>query len=307
MNKLNWYKDIEAEAKEILTADEIKIELYNIMQMFKTMMTRYHDDEESLREDNFYTLKLWYKTDFITMYDLEDILTQWIADKIDIALINKAKKQKPKKGTLKVNFDSLSGWIGFCNKAIMNVEIHTYSENYTYEEYLRKFVKIEFFTNNLLLVKNNERYAIYKNDEDCTLEIHAYEAIMDYIGFSSCTEEYARVPIGKQISRVKCGGLPYVEYIKGITLIEESREDDINNQNQISILDLETKTAYELHKNYNKLVEPIKRVIADIGLKTSKQVADTLILLYRKISLIGEEVSRQAKLDTVNKIIGYER
>ena len=28
MNKLNWYKDIEAEAKEILTADEIKIELY---------------------------------------------------------------------------------------------------------------------------------------------------------------------------------------------------------------------------------------------------------------------------------------
>lgn len=242
MNKLNWFKDIEAEAKEILTADGIKIELYNIMQMFKTMMTRYYDDEESLREDDFYTLKLLYKTDFITMYNLEDILTQWIADKIDITLINKADKQKPKKGALKVNFDSLSAWIGFCNKVIM-----------------------------------------------------------DYMGFSSCTEEYARVQIGKQLSTVKCSNLPYVEYIRSITLIEESKEDKLN------ILDLETKTVHELHKNYNKLVEPVKRVIADIGLKTSEQVTETLLLLYRKVSLIGEEVSRQAKLDTVNKILEHER
>lgn len=51
----------------------------------------------------------------------------------------------------------------------------------------------------------------------------------------------------------------------------------------------------------------MKRVIADIGLKTSEQVTETLLLLYRKVSLIGEEVSRQAKLDTVNEILGHER
>lgn len=302
MNKLNWFKDIETEAKEILTADGIKIALYNIMQMFKTMKTEHPDWEESLREDDFDTLNWCYKTNHVSMYDLEDILTQWVADEIDIALINKAKKQKPKKGTMKVNFDSLSAWIGFCDKTITNIEIHTYSENYTYEEYLRKFAKIEMLDDNLIVAKSNERYAIYRNDDwNGILEIHAYEIIMDYMGFSSCTEEYARVPIGKQISTVRCGNLHYVEYINNITLIEESKEDKIN------ILDLETKTVYELHKNYGKLAEPIIKIIANSGLKTDKQLRDTFTLLYRGVSILGEEVSRQAKLDTVNKILEHER
>ena len=306
MNKLNWFKDIETEAKEILTTDRIKIELYNIMQMFKTMMTRYHDDEESLREDDFDLLKWGYTTNDITMYNLEDILIQWVADEIDIALINKAKKQKPNKGTFKVNFDSISAMIGLCEAAVMIVEIHSYSENYTYEEYLRKFAKLEMLDSNSLVINNKERYAIYKHDEDCTLEIHAYEIIMDYIGFSSCTEEYARVPIGKQISTVRCGHLPYIEYLRSLTLIEEPKgtvtEADLN---QINIFDLETKTVYELHKNYGKLEAPVKKVIADIGFKTNKQITETLKLIYKEASLIGEEVSREAKLGVVNKIIQY--
>lgn len=303
MNKLSWFTDIETEAKEILTADRIKIGLYNIIQMFKSQKEHCKDKKLRLREDDFELLKWCYTTNKITMYNLEDILIQWVADEIDIALANKAKKQKQNKGAFKVNFDSLSAMIGLCNETVMCIEIYTYSENYTYEEYLRKFAKLEMLDSNSLVAKNNERYAIYKNDETCTLEIHAYEIIMDYMGFSACTEEYDRVPTYKQIGTVRCGNLSYFDCLRSIELIEEPKET--TEVNQINLCNLETETVYELHRGYGKLEVPVKKVIADIGFKTDKQITEVFKQLYDKVALIGEEVSREAKLEVVNKIIQY--